>query len=393
MKPKKQKIKRPGLLTRMLQRYYRSKLKANEAIADDALEIINPREALVIRTEMIVIIVISAFLGVMGVVALYVPKYIFPEFFSQKISMVLPWIGNMEVEWIFMLYSVILAQIEAWLLVYYNARSVARISNANGFPVLNAPDFEKHLHSLVVVALEKKDRTIRQFGIDPYYGMSRFGLFIYMLLNRFKATLSNIFVKLVVGRVLGRAVLRIYIDFLGLLVYPAWNVWASIMVIKEARIRIMAPNLIKGLADRMAKEFSEQKEYPELLFHTLSFISQVKRNYNFNLYLLSDALIERFQIKKAKTLLSIPSFIEKLNALPFAERNSLLRLIVFGMLIDGSLTKKEKSILSRLYNEKVLTVTLQTICTWSTAYLTGKGMSGFSSHYNFGLGEDTADQA
>ncbi len=384
MKKKKQKIQRPGISDRLLRKYYRRKLKANVAIADDELEIINPREARVIKTEMIRICFISALLGVLGVLTLYIPKYLFPDFFAIKIIITIPWLNsNFDFEWVFMLYSLLLAQIEAWLLVYYNARTVSRISNANGFPILNAPDFEKHLHSLVVVALEKKDRTIKQYGIDPYFGMSRVGLFFYMILVRFKASLSNMFIKLVVGRVLGRAILRIYIDFLGLLVYPAWNVWASVMVINEAKIRIMAPNLIKRLADELKQNFGQHPEFPTLLFHTLSFISQVKRNYNFNLYLLSDALIERFQIQQPEEVLSTRAYIELLESLPHADRNALLKLIVFGMLIDGSLTKKEKAILSHLHSDSVLSLPLKTIKQWSLAYLKGKGMKGFSSHLVF----------
>ena len=381
---KEKKLPKPGFVDRILFRYYRKKLKANAGVSNDELEIVSEAEKAVIRKQTIRTSIVASFLGVMGMLTLYIPKYIWPDFFGIAITHKIPFIdGEQEFEWVFMLFSIILAQIETYLLVYYNAKAVANIANANGFPVVTAPDFEKHMNSLVVVALEKPDRNIKKFGIDPYYGLSKFGLFISMLIIRFKATLSNIFVKLIVSRILGRAVLRIYIDFVGLLVYPAWNVYASIQIINESKVRIMAPNLIRRLVDRLYLEFGTDSLFERKLYNTLNFISQVKRNYNFNLYLLTDAVIQTFNIEKPSTLQNTTEYIEHIKTLPHKERNGLLRLIIFGMLIDGKLTRRERRILQRLYDEKVSGIPETTTEQWSLDYLHGRGMAGFMAHGNF----------
>lgn len=380
----RKKEKKPGIVDRMLIRYYSRKLVADAAVMDDELEIISEKEARVIRQQMLKTCTIAGLLGVLGVLFLYVPKYLFPDFFTFYIFFKIPYIdGIQQFEWMFMLYSIILAQIEAYLLVYFNARAVARIANANGFPVLQSPDFDKHMKSLVIVALEKKDRTIKKYGIDPFFGMSKLGLFIYMLIIRFKASLSNLFIKLVVGRILGRAVLRIYIDMIGLLVYPAWNIIASVQVIRESKLRIMAPNLISWLNAKLREEFGDRPDFEKHLFHTLNFISQVKRNYNYNLYLLTDAIVNNFRVEKPSEVYKTSDYLSQLKALEPTDRNGLIRLIIFGMLIDGKLTRKERNILQLLYNEKLSAIPAEVTSQWSNDFLSGKGMPGFRKQKDF----------
>lgn len=381
---RKKRKERPGLIDRILLNYYRRKLDASAAVSNDELEIISDKEASVIKKEMIYAVVMAALLGVLGVLFLYIPKYVFPQWFEYYIYFTIPYFdGEQEFAWVLMLYSIVLAQLEIYLLVYFNARAVSRIANANGFPVIKSPDFEKHMRSLIVVALEKKDKTIKKYGIDPYFGLSKLGMFLYLMIVRFKATLSNMFVKLVIGRIAGRAVLRVYIDMLGLLVYPAWNVFASLQVIWESRLRIMAPNLIRRTVDRLFNEFGHDGVFETNLFHCLSFLSQVKRNYNYNLYLLTDAVINTFRIEKSDQPHTVTSFIENLKTINFAERNGMMKLIIFGMLIDGKLTKREKKILQRLYDEGVSVIPSDVTLQWSRDYLRGKGMYGFMNQAVF----------
>jgi hypothetical protein len=390
---RKKKEKKPGFVDRILIRYYRRKLDANAAVADDELEIISEKEEKVIRHQMLRTAIIAGSLGALGVLFLYVPKYLFPHWFENYIYFTIPYIeGVQKFEWVFMLYSIILAQIEAYLLVYFNARAVAKISNANGFPVVQSPDFDKHMNGLVVVALEKKDRTIKKYGIDPYFGLSKLGLFVYMMIIRFKATLSNLFVKLVIGRILGRAVLRIYIDMVGLVVYPIWNIVASMQVIRESKLRIMAPNLIRWLVNDLFEKYGHNSIFEKNLFHTLSFLSQVKRNYNFNLYLLTDAMISTFNIEKPEHNMNITQYTEHLKVLGDENRNGLMRVIVFGMLIDGKLTKREKKILKYLYAEGISGIPSEISDQWSKDYLAGKGMGGFKKQMDFILKTDLATQ-
>jgi hypothetical protein len=375
---KKEKKRKLGYIDRLLLRYYRRKLNAQNAIISDELEIINSAEAAIIKNEMIITAVVASLLGALGVLFLYIPKYTFPGWFEYFIYYKIPYIeGEQKFAWVLMLYSIILAQIEIYLLVYFNARAVARIARANGFPIHNSPDFEKHIHSLIIVALEKKDRTIKKYGIDPYFGLSKLGLFIYMLIIRFKATISNMFVKLVVGRLIGRAILRVYVDMVGLLIYPVWNVYSSLQVIRESKLRIMAPRLIRVTVDELYATYGDNKSFENYLFHTLNFLSQVKRNYNFNLYLLTDAVIATFNISKPEIILTKVEFIESLRNLSFHERNGLVKLIIFGMIIDGRLTAKEKNIIQHLDDEGVSAISLDTTRQWSHNYLYGKGMKEY----------------
>lgn len=166
-----------------------------------------------------------------------------------------------DVEISFLVYSLVLVLAEIWFLTYTNIRSVTKIAHACGHPNPSDRNFENNVNALIAVGLEKKQTELKAIGINPYEGLHPYSVFAYQIILKLKATLSGILFKLLVKKMLGRYALRAVIDFAGMPIYAFWNIWGARQVMNEARIRVMAPPLIKRCAEEL---YLQQKKIQNL---------------------------------------------------------------------------------------------------------------------------------
>jgi len=353
---------------------YFLKLAKVRSEAADEIHILNKKEVKSIRFIFIKNVISAAILGVIGVLLYYIPSYIFPKLFAPN-EVFIPFIGiKLKIPIFSTIYSLILAFLEIWLLTIINIRAVHHIAYTCGFPPLFDPNYNAHLEALFEIALEKKSKKILALGINPFRGMSQVSLVLFVFLSQLKAILSNLIIKLVLKRIFGRAVFRQLIDLVGIPVYAFWNGWATYKIIREAKVRIMAPNLINELCGILYKEFNDHQQFKDLLFDSIEFIAISKRNFHHNLYLLAFNLLNMFGIPAREKREYNKNFIEKLSQLDDKARLASLKLLIFGIIIDGVFSRREKNAIEELYNKKIIEWDVATVSRWTRSFAQGKGL-------------------
>ncbi|MEO1653885.1 MAG: hypothetical protein AAFU64_10085 [Bacteroidota bacterium] len=360
---------------KIVYRYLKKLIEHGNANKSDEFHILNPKEVKQIHIVKRNALLLSALAGTSGVLLLYLPYYFFESYF-WSVNLPLPYLGPTPIPIGFGLYGLVLAIIEISFLVMINLHSVHRIALICGFPPMHDPDYERHVRTLFEVALEKPDKEILIFGINPHEGLNKFTIFTYTTLNLLKATLSNLIIKFIVARVLGRFAIRAYVDIIGIPIFACWNMYTAHRVIREAKIRIMAPSLIHNLTESLREDLASNHNFIETLYEALQFIAVTKRQFHHNHFLLVSRLFEAFPIAiENKKTLSRDELIAKAQNLDQNALQGLAKLLIFGILIDGHLSLREKKVLDELNRQSLIHVDFATLKRWERSFINGQGLS------------------
>ena len=355
-------------LDHLALRYLRASLDTTHPT--DEPYVLNAVETYVIRRVKLQTLMMAALLGITGVLMLYLPQYWWPSLFPAFPVTVFRW--SFQVPAVLTLYGILLVYLEIYALMYINLRAVRLIMTVCQFPRAHDAQYERHLKALAQAALEREDRGILRFGIDPYLGLPRWGLSAFFLVNMFKATLSNVLVKVVLKRVMGRYALRYMTDLAGMPIFAFWNALASWHIIHEVQIRVMAPLTIREFVHELHEEWGQNETFRSMILETLQYVAVLKRQHNYAHFLLTENIVDTFELEV--NALS-GSFIERIGTVPVEVRRGLERLIVFGVLIDGRLSWSEKKRLRELREKGWLTAySADNIVQMGRDYNNGKGL-------------------
>ena len=352
----------------LAMRYLRQALDTSHPI--DEPYVLNADEYRQIRRTKSLTLSIAAFLGILGVVLLYMPQYYWPGFFTSTPVAVFGTVYQLPL--ITALYGILLVYLEISMLVAINLLGVKSIMQTCQFPRAHDAQYDRHLQALADAALERTGRGILRFGIDPYLNMPRWGLTIFFLLNMVKAALSTMALKFAVKRFIGRYALRQLTDLAGMPIYALWNAWASWQVLHEAQVRVMAPSTIREFVSELHDEWGQSAEFRPLILEALQYVAILKRQYNYAHFLLTETLVDRFELTADATLTG--HFAERVVQTPERVRQSLERLIVFGVLVDGKLSWLEKRRLNQLRRKGFLTYSADDIQRIGDDYNQGRGL-------------------
>lgn len=321
----------------------------------------------------------SAFLGGFGVIFLFCTKYAFPGLFP-KTQINLPIIHySFKYNIIFTLYGFILAYIELYLLYYVNLKAIKNMVVTCNYPHPSNPDFREEIGKLAQVGLEKAAKHGKEIGMNPYQGVPKIALSAYLLVNFYKAALSNILIRVLISRLGGRTVGRVFMDMLGVPVFAFWNVLASRKILHEVRIRIFSKPLTEKFVKEMYITYKEDKEFIGFLYDTLQYISIIKRTYNYSHYMFGNLLLKTFSIP-LKTKHQLPeNYFEKLEKSSDKTQRGVEKIIIFGMVIDGKVSASEIVMIKKAIDHKIITSTVSEIQLLCKNYYLGKGLPGLVS--------------
>lgn len=359
------------------ERYAYKQLSKNiRTQQDDDLAILSVEEKAALRKIRMSTYFKAGLAGALGIILLYVPYHIFGETLFPKRDIWIPIYGDylsLEIE--FLIFSIVLVFIEIWYLTLINIQAVDKIAKACGCLNPSDSNFEKDVDSLINVGLEKKHKELEKVGINPYEGLSKWGVVAFQILIKLKAAISGFIWKILVSKILGRYAFRMVVDILGAPIYAIWNIYASRKVMNEARVRVMAPPLINNFSIQLENEFKDNEEFRSIIYPTLQAISVSKRSFHYNHFLLATSLLTRFNIEVQADPEYDQDFLKKVDELSPEIQKAVSKLIVFGILIDGGLSQIEKRSLIRLKKEGVLPYTLDEVKVWSKNYFEGRGMN------------------
>ena len=319
----------------------------------------------------------AAFIGTMGVLLLYLPQYAFPHlfpgtdivFFGKKFS----------VPVIMIVYSIILVIIEILLLTLLNIWCAHEVAVATGF--LNYQKKKEKRNLLINIGLEKKNKEILRYGIDPLQGINKKALMAWNFFFILKATLSNMLFKIFIQRVLGRYAVKAIQDFAGIPIFAAWNAYGTKVILKEARVIIMGQNLIEDVCKRIRKDQQPTKAFKDLLYDTLQYIAVSKRDFHQNHFVLTKNLFEIYSIEPKDKHWLEEGYYQKLHAAGKEEKEVCQLLIAIGFLLDGKISFNEKSQIKELQKEGLTDLSTDEIKKYQQDFLNGRGIEGLISKY------------
>lgn len=354
-----------------LYRRFFARLPVRVVRNDGELHLLNADEIRTIRRRHRQALVLAALLSVAGFLGYFLPVYAWPELFPS-VPLTLPWIGEVVFPWAETVYGLLLMVIEIYLLVLLNLWGVHEIAVATG--LIDASNKEARTPELLGIGLEDRHTGLLKYGIDPFLGLNRWLLVAMNLVLRLKGFLGSKVLRYLVQRWLGRFAVREVLDFVGMPIYMAINAYSTHVVLREARVIIMGQKLIEHIGRRLPAELASDDAGRELIYDTLEFIAVSKRDFHQNHFLLTRALVERYQIKIKPVHPLPPDYADKLRAAPGPLREACTLLIVLGFVLDGHISLRERRRITRLREQGVLPYTHAEVRAMNAAFVSGEGI-------------------
>jgi hypothetical protein len=346
---------------------------------DNQLFLLTEDEIKTIRTKEKIAVWTAAFFGAMGVLLLYVPQYAFPDLFP--LTKILIWGVQFNIPIVMLLYSFILVIIEIMLLTFLNIWCAHEIAVATGYLSYQSKKETDKRNLLINIGLEKKNKEILKYGIDPLQGINRKALLAWNFFFILKATLSNMIFKIFIQRVLGRYAIKAVQDFAGIPIFAAWNAYGTKVILKEARVIIMGQNLIEDVSKRIRKDQEPTTEFKNLLYDTLQYIAVSKRDFHQNHYTLTKSLFDIYSITPKDQHWLEEGYYQKLHTTGKEEKEVCQLLICIGFILDGKLSINERLQIHELKKEGLLDIGADEIKKYQHDFLHGRGIEGLITKY------------
>lgn len=278
-----------------------------------------------------------------------------------------------DFELYYTIYAVVMIFPEIWLLNMLNIYAVRRICEIYKYPSVSQNDYQEQVALLTEAGLEMPAKHMQLLEINPYIGLAKFSYYTLLIATKLKATLSNVLVKILVRRFLGRYALRIVTDLIGIPIFAFWNAWSSRQVMRETQMRIVSTAAAKDFMSEFSKEELTQVEGKlNQLFH---FIVQQKRQYNFALYSFIKETLVIFPELNLKYDQEVK--IDELFGSNPEENKVIARLLIFGLIIDGTLSVKERLTIRKIAKEPWFPISIDEMEAVLKGYVNGEGLKRF----------------
>lgn len=290
-------------------------------------------------------------LGAGGILLLYLPYWFFPNVFPF-FYMDLPYMPHTQIPYAYLLYGGFLAILEIVLLVRLNLYMVFHLTKICNIDEIPDDKKVRELEMLFAVGMEKPATQLLNFGIDPHKGLSKWQITLFSTLNMLKASLSNIFIKMILSRILGRLTLRFaflkyLIDLISVPIFAFWDIYATNRVYVEAKIRLFAPQKIQDFIQNIPQELRENIEIKNILLDILQYIAVAKRSFHQNHFLLAEAIVSHFGLlaNARPSYTSEEEILQKIKEISPEARLFLGNLLLLGLVIDGQASYRDYRIL------------------------------------------------
>jgi hypothetical protein len=357
----------------MYQWFYKQ-ISVKKAVSDDSIYLLTDAEIAYIKKRENITVFLAALIGAVMVLVLYLPQYFWPSLFPVN-TFKLPFIDtSIEFSVVAFLYGMVLVFLEIVLLTFLNIYCTHEIAFAIGFINEQTKHAAEKKSLLLSIGQEKKTKEIMTLGIDPYYGLRKSSVFAMNLFFTLKATLSNLVMKILIQRVLGRYAVREVMDMLGIPIFAFWNAWGTRKVLREARIIIMGQNYLDFFRTELQTHRPLTETEKKGMYDTLQYIAMSKRDYHRNHYQLAKMIMEQFGIGIVKRHVVSDDFYEQLQAGSDDFKRLNEKILLLGFMLDGSLSVREKIRIRKLNKIGVITKTPEEVEVLLDNFIYGKGL-------------------
>ncbi len=201
---------------------------------------------------------------------------------------------------------------------------------------------------LVRAALELPNPPATDLGLDHHRESSKWIILFATLIYKIKIFATNVIARLILRRLLGRVVARVWLELIAIPVTAAWNYAAARVVMREARVRTLGPSLAREFVDRLKEEkelLSPQAKECLLQAVGANIVRTVDPHPN--LVLLFRLLAEAFEVDPMSETEfdSSQALLANLANLSGMEQSYVLKVLETATLIDGRMRRREISLL------------------------------------------------
>lgn len=344
---------RAPLLERVGVRYFR-RLSASIGPVDagDGVHFLNPREREALRAVVRGTIVRASIAGALSALVSAFTEILAHPLLGPEPD--LASVGDQARFWTLVGGATALASVIEIAFLYWDGlRSVHRLAHVAGLDLF--PEGEKAEHAAVATAmaraaLELPNPTHALFGIDPMREASRFGVLLASVVYKAKISASNFLLKMMVRRVLGRAIVRAWLPLVAVPVTAAWNGIVAWLVLREARIRAMGPSAAREMVQVIFENAASLSPEARTAAKRAVAAAIVRtRDLHPNLVALWIEVSERSGPAEAAQIDDALVFVDRLRMLDRDEQRVVLRVLAVATVLDGRVSSAERRLLRAAY--------------------------------------------
>jgi hypothetical protein len=250
------------------------------------------------------------------------------------------------------------------------------------FPSTHSKHYKLHFENIELLSLEKKQKKEIELGLNPYEGLPKIQLFIYWLISKYKAMLSNILLKYLLQSYASRYLLKVFIDLAGAPIYAFWNAYSTSKLYSAAKYYIFSVELTDYITEKLEEDKPFKLFIEREIKNLLVIIVTLKREFSETNHYYSARLIETLNITIENThndRKSLNAMVENSSQMHI---NWVLLLFATGVILDGSISRREHKIIknqiSTLGNDAGI---LHNIENYLRAYKNGQGVDFLKAHY------------
>lgn len=237
---------------------------------------------------------------------------------------------------------------ELAFLYFDGVRTVRAMAAAAGLVLTEAETDETIALGLARAALELPSPPDSVLGVHAHQESSKWALALRSLFYKLKVTVTNFLLKTLVRRLLGRAAARVYLEALAIPVAAVWNALVAFWIFREARLRIVGATVADPLLDFIAPTAATAADAAL----ALGAVTVQSESVHPNVEALATALGRRFpDLPRGPDLGARTRLVDRFRGAPREARGVLLRAAVVAVVVDGTMSRREKRLLEALFGE------------------------------------------
>jgi hypothetical protein len=235
--------------------------------------------------------------------------------------------------------------------LYWNAlRAITRIGGIIGVSMKSGSGSNLVATGLARSALEMPNPQTEIYGIDPYALMPRWRLLIQNLLYKLKVGATSFVLRILLRRIFARAVLRGYIPLLAIPLYAIWNAVITWRVMREARLRALAPFAVDQIVRRIETALpAPSHDVRRTLLHGAGEIVRRGSDAHPSYVLLLSRLLDVLGFEEEEIDVDWERSRREFQALPQDARRQIAGILAMCALVAGRPRSAQRKIVAELH--------------------------------------------
>ena len=365
-------------MEQLFQRFFNA-LPIRLLHTDEDLHLLSPEELRQVRVTERWAMAAAVLIELVAYLAIFLPIYAFPGVFDDAGPIGGPFLNlGLEFKWARYAWMMGVTLVELYVLLLLNLAAVHGIAVATGY--IRRERRAAEAEGLIHIALERSSGGQQVYGIDPFEGVRPGLVFLYLLFNRLKGLIGSVLLRAALSNLFGRELLRVYLDFSGMPIYMAVNMYTTHVILRNARVVVMGQTSIEIIA-RQLPRLSLSIWEAGLIYDSLQYIAVNKRDFHANHFYLTKAVIEHFGIPVEPVHLLPADYLSKLGDARPEVADICRMIIVLGFMLDGRLSRKERRQLARLRALGILDLSQAELEAYLERFVDGQGLKEAVGRY------------